>query len=30
MIGTFNQEWRTFAEAMKKVDKNIKLVGPEI
>jgi hypothetical protein len=26
----FNQEWRTFAEAMKKVDLNIKLVGPEI
>src|SRR5215213_4721728 len=26
----FNQEWRTFAEAMKKVDPTIKLVGPEI
>ena len=25
----FNKEWRTFAEAMKKVDSNIKLVGPE-
>src|SRR5215208_3795544 len=25
----FNQEWRTFAEAMKKVDPTIKLVGPE-
>jgi alpha-L-arabinofuranosidase len=25
----FNQEWRTFAEAMKKVDPSIKLVGPE-
>jgi hypothetical protein len=26
----FNKEWRTFAEAMKKVDPNIKLVGAEI
>ena len=26
----FNQEWRTFAEAMKKVDPTIKLVGAEI
>ena len=26
----FNQEWRTFAEAMRKVDPTIKLVGPEI
>ncbi len=26
----FNQEWRTFAEAMKKVDSDIKLIGPEI
>ncbi len=25
----FNQEWRTFAEAMKKVDSKIKLIGPE-
>ena len=25
----FNKEWRAFAEAMKKVDSNIKLVGPE-
>lgn len=29
-IEKFNQEWRAFAEAMKKVDSNIKLVGPEI
>lgn len=29
-IERFNQEWRTFAEAMKKVDPTIKLVGPEI
>ena len=29
-IERFNQEWRTFAEAMRKVDPNIKLVGPEI
>lgn len=27
--GQFNKEWRTFAEAMKKVDSHIKLVGPE-
>ena len=26
----FNNEWRAFAEAMKKVDPNIKLVGAEI
>lgn len=26
----FNKEWRTFAEAMKKVDPSIKLVGAEI
>ena len=26
----FNREWRTFAEAMKKVDPTIKLVGAEI
>jgi len=26
----FNQEWRTFAEAMRKVNPTIKLVGPEI
>jgi len=26
----FNKEWRTFAQAMKKVDPTIKLVGPEI
>ena len=26
----FNREWRAFAEAMKKVDPNIKLVGAEI
>ena len=26
----FNKEWRTFAEAMKKVDPTIKLVGAEI
>src|SRR5687768_7632879 len=26
----FNKEWRAFAEAMKKVDPNIKLVGAEI
>jgi hypothetical protein len=26
----FNKEWRAFAEAMKKVDSDIKLVGPEI
>jgi hypothetical protein len=26
----FNKEWRTFAEAMKKVDPTIKLVGPEV
>ena len=25
----FNKEWRAFAEAMKKVDSNIKLIGPE-
>ena len=29
-IERFNQEWRAFAEAMKKVDSSIKLVGPEI
>jgi Glycosyl hydrolases family 39 len=29
-IERFNKEWRTFAEAMKKVDPTIKLVGPEI
>jgi Glycosyl hydrolases family 39 len=29
-IKRFNKEWRTFAEAMKKVDPTIKLVGPEI
>ncbi len=29
-IERFNQEWRRFAEAMRKVDPNIKLVGPEI
>jgi len=29
-IERFNQEWRTFAEAMKKVDPTIKLVGAEI
>jgi hypothetical protein len=29
-IERFNQEWRTFAEAMKKVDPHIMLVGPEI
>jgi len=29
-VNRFNQEWRTFAEAMKKVDPTIKLVGPEI
>jgi alpha-L-arabinofuranosidase len=29
-IERFNQEWRTFAEAMRKVDPSIKLVGPEI
>jgi alpha-L-arabinofuranosidase len=29
-IERFNQEWRTFAEAMRKVDPTIKLVGPEI
>ena len=29
-IERFNTEWRTFAEAMKMVDPNIKLVGPEI
>jgi hypothetical protein len=26
----FNREWRAFAEAMKAVDANIKLVGPEV
>ncbi|MBP7686296.1 MAG: hypothetical protein KA765_00205 [Thermoflexales bacterium] len=26
----FNQEWRTFAEAMRAVDPTIKLVGPDI
>jgi hypothetical protein len=29
-VNRFNQEWRAFAEAMKKVDPTIKLVGPEI
>jgi len=29
-IDRFNKEWRTFADAMKAVDPNIKLVGPEI
>ncbi len=29
-IDRFNMEWRTFAEAMKKVDPTIQLVGPEI
>ena len=29
-IERFNKEWREFAEAMKKVDSSIKLVGPEI
>jgi alpha-L-arabinofuranosidase len=29
-VKRFNEEWRTFAEAMKKVDPTIKLVGPEI
>ena len=29
-VSRFNQEWRTFAEAMKEVDPTIKLVGPEI
>ncbi len=29
-IERFNKEWRTFAEAMKKVDPTIKLVGAEI
>jgi hypothetical protein len=29
-IERFNREWRTFAEAMKKVDPTIKLVGAEI
>jgi hypothetical protein len=29
-IERFNTEWRTFAEAMKKVDPSIKLVGAEI
>ena len=29
-VNRFNQEWRDFAEAMKKVDPSIKLVGPEI
>ena len=28
-IERFNQEWRAFAKAMKKVDSSIKLVGPE-
>lgn len=28
-VQRFNQEWRAFAEAMKKVDPTIKLVGPE-
>ncbi len=26
----FNKEWRAFAEAMKKVDSTIKLIGPEV
>ena len=26
----FNKEWRAFAEAMKKVDPTIKLIGPEV
>lgn len=29
-VNRFNQDWRMFAEAMKKVDPTIKLVGPEI
>jgi hypothetical protein len=29
-IERFNKEWRAFAEAMRKVDPTIKLVGPEI
>ena len=29
-VNRFNQEWRAFADAMKKVDPTIKLVGPEI
>jgi len=29
-INRFNKEWRAFAEAMKKIDPTIKLVGPEI
>jgi glycosyl hydrolase family 39 (putative alpha-L-iduronidase) len=29
-VNRFNQEWRAIAEAMKKVDPTIKLVGPEI
>ena len=29
-IERFNQEWRALAEAMRKVDPTIKLVGPEI
>lgn len=28
-VQRFNKEWRVFAEAMKKVDPTIKLVGPE-
>ena len=28
-VNRFNKEWRAFAEAMKKVDPDIKLVGPE-
>jgi hypothetical protein len=28
-VERFNKEWRAFAEAMKKVDPTIKLVGPE-
>jgi hypothetical protein len=29
-VDRFNQEWRAFAEAMKKVDADIQLVGPEV
>ncbi len=29
-VNRFNKEWRAFAEAMKKVDPTIKLIGPEI
>jgi len=29
-VDRFNQEWRAFAEAMKKVDSDIQLVGPEV